>query len=237
MLRLLRKIAFRLNTLLKVVLMPIYSFEGLERYYRAYLEREPADCFARWALAELYSVNAKYVEAKQEFETLLKYGHKEPSILKALGEMCYRLGDYSEAIRCFEQVEWRHSNDKYFNINLGTSYVYNQAYEKAIPRLIRAETLSLKSSQTYEMVGFCFFQLGSYEQSAEWYQRALSLNPSSPLEVRNNVARARVHLANALLREGKRTDAVSQFHSALEMKPEDSIVQAISTTLAALENK
>lgn len=229
-----RRVLFLVRTLVVVLTPPVYSFRRLEAHCRRQLERDPEDHFARWVLAELYKDNSRYDKAKAEFQVLVEQGYKTPSVIKALGEVCYNLQDYSGAAYHFEQVESHYSRQKLFNYHLGMSHLYGQTFEKALPYLIRAEELSLKKGPIYEAVGFCFFQLGNFEKSAEWYQKALSFSPSSPVEVRNNAARAHIHLANELLQAGKRAEACVQFRAALALRPEDSVVQAVVRTLTEL---
>jgi len=232
--KILERTIFVAQLIVKGLIPPLYSFERLETFCKQKISKNPTAHLPRLFLAHLYKDYRKYAEARKEFETLVQQGYKDKSILKALGEICYKLHAYAEAIRYCEPVTLRYSKDKFFNCNLGMSYVYTQAYEKALPYLIRAEELSLKWGPLYEAGGFCFFQLGAFERSAEWYRKALSFDPSSPSEVRNNAARAYVQLANALIKEGKRQEAIAQFHLALEVEPEDSIVHAILRTLNQL---
>ncbi len=88
-----------------------------------------------------------------------------------------------------------------------------------------------------ESIGYCFFKLQLFENSAEWYLKSLSLAPDGPrsAEIRDDTARAYTHLGNTLQKEGKIEEAIAQFRLALEVKPEKSIVQAISRTLDELE--
>jgi len=231
------RIIFVTQLIVKGLIPPLYSFERLETFCKQKISKNPTAHLPRLFLAHLYKDYRKYPEARKEFETLVQQGYKDKSILKALGEICYKLHDYAEAIRHFEPVTLRYSKDKFFNCYLGMSYVYTQEYEKGLPYLIRAEELSLKDGPLCEAIGFAFFELGNFEKSAESYRKALSIGPSSPVEVRNNAARAHVHLANSLLREGRREEAIRQFRLALEVEPEDSIVQAITRTLTELGEK
>ena len=249
-----KKSWFGLQMVLKSLTPPIYSFEKLEALCRKKLQRGPTAYLPRLYLAHLYKDYVKYPEARKQFEVLLQQGRKDPSeIIRPLGEICYRLKDYAGAIEQLETIADRYSHDRYLNGYLGMSYARTGSYQKAVSHLIRAADGPVKKSHPSglkegplpgvdygllsETIGYCFFKLQLFENSAEWYLKALSLEPDGPrsAEIRDDTARAHTHLGNTLQKEGKVEEAIAQFRLALEVKPEKSIIQAISRRLNDLE--
>lgn len=250
-----RKFLFIFQVTFKALIPPLYSLDKLEKFCRKKIDRDPTAFLPRSYLANLYKNYVKYPEARKEFEILLQQGHKDDSIFKSLGEVCYRLKDYDAAIKNLEAVADRCIHDKHLNAYIGMSYAYTGLYEKAISHLTRAAELSLKrgrlsdlregplpgidEGRLYESIGSCFFHLDQFERSTEWYRKALSLDlhSSRSQETRNNAANAYIQLANKLLQDGKREEAIVKFHLALDIKPEKSVVEAVSQTLTRLGEK
>jgi tetratricopeptide (TPR) repeat protein len=245
-----QRFVFTVKLIINMIIPPLYSFERLEAFCKKQLKRHPTETLPRSFLASLYQDYVKYPEARQQYEILLAQGYEKDSVLKSLGEICYRLEDFNAAVKYLEIIESRHRNDKYFNYYIGVSLMCLDQTEKALPYLLRAKQLSSKKprlmqlleehrfpkSNLYAALGYCFLRAGQFANSAKFYQKALSLNPDGPnsLQMRNDAATAHIHLANGLLQEFKVAEAVEQFHLALELEPEESIVQAISRTLNEL---
>ena len=169
-------------------------------------------------------------------ESLTQTGRKKDATLKTLGQISYKLEAPKRTIKYLEAVINRYSKDSLVNCYLGMSYMDIGAYDKALPYLIRAEELSLKDDRLYEGIAYCLFKTSQFEKSMAWYRKALSINPDSP-KLRNNTATAYVNLADKLLEEGQEKEAIGQFRLALEVEPDDSIVETISQKLTELGDK
>ena len=184
----------------------------------------------RLFLANLYKDYLKYPEARKQFEVLLHQGRKDPSeTIQPLGEICYRLKDYSGAIEQLETIADRYSHDKHLNGYIGMSYARTGSYQKGVSHLIRAVDCPVKKGRISglkegslpgvdegslsESIGYCFFKLRLFENSAEWYLKALSLEPDGPrsAEIRDNAASAHTQLGNTLLKKGKIEEAIAHF--------------------------
>ncbi len=243
----LRGMVFLLGYAVKALCPPFYSFTRLEKHCKTHVEGSPDAYVPRRALATLYRDYLKSTEARRELEVLLQAGYKEDEIFKDLGEVCYRLQDFAATIEYLEPLATRYSNDNLFAFYLGMSYMRTNAYEKAIPYLLRAQKLPARArlgerplkdvrAHVYNAIGYCFFSLGQFDSAAEFYSKGISVDPSDSesLGLRDNVARSHIHLADRLLEQGKRQEAIAQLHMAIEIRPGDSIVAAVSRTLAEL---
>jgi tetratricopeptide (TPR) repeat protein len=249
------RLAFGITIAMKMLLPPLLSFERLERYCKQRIKQNPSAYSPRWFLADLYKFYQKDKEALIEYQQLDNLGYLDEGQQFSYAEMSYRLNNFDEAIAHFLVIGSYYANDKTYNYYVGMSFVRKALYGEAISYLTRATTGSNKMGPfftlkrktakridamvLYEAIGFCFFNLGKLELSADAYRRALTVNPNSPraLEIRNNTAKAHIHLANQLLAENQNTEAIRQFHLALEIQPQPSISQEILKTLSDLGDK
>jgi len=245
-----RRLMFVIELLIKSLIPPFYSFAKIERLCKKKLKSHPEAYLPRLFLGSLYSDYQKYSEARNEYEALLKQDYRNETVLGALGEICYRLADFSAAVKYLEEIETRRMNDKYLNYYIGASLMSLDQTEKALPYLLRAKELSSKKTKLIEFpeeyrfsksnlcaaLGYCLLRTGRFAESAKFYREAISLNPtgSNALQMKNDAATAHIHLANGLLEQSQTKQAVEQFHLALELEPEDSIVDAITRTLNQL---
>jgi tetratricopeptide (TPR) repeat protein len=224
---------FLATTFVKMLAPPLYSLKRLERHCKSYLARHPDARFARWVLADLYNKYGRYSEARREYEVLLGQGGDKRELNRLLGELCFKLEDYESSLRYLRAASSASANDRSHNYFVGTALMHVQQFEEAVQYLERAVALGLQDARLFGSLGWSYSRLGKFAESASWYRKAVALDPASA-RARNDAAKAHVYFANALLREGKKADAVTQLHKALGIMPEDSIRQAVCHTLGEL---
>ncbi len=242
----LTKIIFVLGTVVRMIFPPSYSLARLERYYKSYIGRHPETSIARYALATLYNDFGRFTDARRELEVILKTSTPTDSTLQLMGEVCFRLGDYSATISYLESMSRPPQSNKFYSGYLGMSHAALGNYDKALPHLLLAVELPVKTVRTgkvavdegnlHEAIGFCLLKLGRFDQAVKSYQKALRLGSVSP-ERRNNAALAHAQYANALLKAGRFDDAFDEFQSALDLKPESAIAESITKALEEIAQR
>ena len=92
------KINFLVNTIVRIVIPPIYSFKRLEKYCKAQVEKHPKLYLPRWFLAELYKNNKKYEKARKEYAELERMGYLKKKDLLDYGDILFKLEDYKGVV-------------------------------------------------------------------------------------------------------------------------------------------
>ncbi len=63
------------------------------------------------------------------------------------------------------------------NFKKGKSAVQSEQYETAIQHLLKASYESPKNADVFNLLGFSYRKLGKFDQSFDYYNKALSINP------------------------------------------------------------
>jgi len=99
----------------------------------------------------------------------------DPEIWKplfALGSMEYFEGNVQGAIAASERALARDTNE-YIAANLGTFYLCNGSYDKAVENYLLAQKLAPGSYVGDEFLGMAYYFSGNYDESARLRQRAI----------------------------------------------------------------
>ena len=75
------------------------------------------------------------------------------------------------------------------NYNLGLSLFYKNHYEQALSRFLEAADQNFNSWQSYEMAGYCYFEMRDKDGALEAFEESLRLNPKNTrlVKVYNNL--------------------------------------------------
>ncbi len=129
-----------------------------------------------------------------------------------LGGLLMRKGSYDEARASYERagalapegVKWPELNLATLELFLGQFQASLNAYEQA-----GALSLTTRSAGVASNVGTAYFYLGDLDKAAEYYRRAVDLDPDNDALRRN--------LGDMLLRLRKKGEAAEQYRSALAL--------------------
>lgn len=65
------------------------------------------------------------------------------------------------------------------NYNLGLSFYSNNHYEQALSHFLEAADQNFNSWQSYEMAGYCYFEMRDKDSALEAFAESLKLNPKN----------------------------------------------------------
>ncbi len=65
------------------------------------------------------------------------------------------------------------------NYNLGLSFYSNNRYEQALSHFLEAADQNFNSWQSYEMAGYCYFEMRDKDSALEAFAESLKLNPKN----------------------------------------------------------
>ena len=168
----------------------------------------------------IISINKDSPEGLQEaidaFSQAVELQPKKAEAWRGLGQAYYRQGKVSETAKAFMQslnlqedvlapdaLELRlHLADIYFNLD---------DFEKL--KEVLAPLKEAENAESRFFFGCVAYREGEFEQSKEWFSKALEVRPDYP--------EARFNLAITLYDQGNYEDALKQFEEVLRFNPND----------------
>jgi len=170
------------------------------------------------------------------------YRQGEAVALRGIGNICYRHGDYAEALRNYQEslvIEKELNNVSSVAgvlSNIGMIHALTGAFEKAIEVNIEAMKL-LEGIDNKENIvriilnnlGNCYLELKDYNNSLNFYKRSLSM--SRKLDDQQGVAFSLSNIAIVFHKRGKFDEAVKYFQKALDIRKELKNSYGLATTI------
>jgi len=139
--------------------------------------------FAKMYVIEKRVINGEYEEAINEIDNLLPNAkNKEKGVLYSLkGYILGILGEYEEAIECFNEV--LKLNPKYEEALLNKGLVLYDIgeYKKALKYLNKTLEINPKEAGAWKYKGVILGILGEYEEAIECFNEVLKLNPNDAI--------------------------------------------------------
>jgi len=148
--------------------------------YRQALERFPDEPELVQALGDALLAAGNLAEAAEAFGRSLQL---DPYLYRAiigLGAIAVREGRTEAAIHCFEQAKSIPCGLDIPYLNLGLLYLSMDRYDDALAELRRAFAINPKRWQTLAGIGEILFEAGRYEESRDWYLKAVASEGCAP---------------------------------------------------------
>lgn len=191
--------------------------------YAEIVERAPKDSAAYYGYAN--SLLAEWRESSDEavMEQAKAMANKaaevDPQVWKplfALATMYWFDGNVEQAIAISEKARARDENE-YVLANLGSFYLCDGAFEKALEAYRVAQQLAPESYVGDEFIGLTHYYLGDYEQSAELRQRAINKVATGEPEIHEMWG----SLADSQRMAGNTEAAIAAYRRAAEIAERD----------------
>ncbi len=149
---------------------------------------------------------------RQEFGSEEARDLIEDSIRRGL--VAYRRGDFADAARALGEVLPRlESEMPELWERLGEAYAETRDFERSIDVLERVVSAGRATASTYQRLATCAMELGRFADETHYREAALDLRPEDPSCWRT--------LGMARRRAGSTREAVTCFHEALRLDPQD----------------
>ena len=168
---------------------------------------------------QAYEQGIRYQKENQSDKALQSFNQAlqtYPEYLQALtdrGNLFMQLNKLTEALADFEHA--LQINDKHSPALRGAGYcnIQQRKYEEAIGQLEKSLLYEPKIALTHMLLGYANLSLNRYEQAKILLQQALKLGG-------DNVARARVYLAQVLAYEQNYKEAADEIRNYLRLRPD-----------------
>lgn len=133
--------------------------------------------FTSFYLAKCYEGNGKGQKASREYENALQIKPDSLPVLRALGELCLRKGNYIEAQRSYEKLASLGSNSPTDYFDLGMTKIFLDDLQGAEKALKKAIKLAPNFSEAHSRLAFVYTKGGKFHQAEASYKRLLQINP------------------------------------------------------------
>jgi tetratricopeptide (TPR) repeat protein len=120
-------------------------------------------------------------------------------------------GDFSEAIKEYENLLKKHPNDSILWNNAGFAMCQNGQHDKAIVFLKKAISINPKESLAYLNMGEAYKDLKKYDKARDAYKQALKIDP--------DLTNAHFGLAYSLFNLNDAHGAIKAVNRAIELEP------------------
>lgn len=176
-----------------------------EPKYLACLKLNPTFERGLLGLARAYLAQGEPEKARPVLELVVHQYPRNFLAVYALGQVARREGNHEEAYRFFQKAAQAEPFLGYFQEDLGMTLVDLKRYQEALGPLTRAEELGQEDPRFEHYFGTALANVGRYKEAVQHYQKALDLKP--------DLAAARLSLAFAYLNLGDRDNAKRQFQT------------------------
>ncbi len=157
-----------------------------------------------------------------------KYTEGESEALRYIGNSFFRIGDYSEALRSFQQalsIEKKlNRTDQIAGMLNNIAMVLGQtgSLDQAIEHLHKALDLQKKNggdegiARTYNNLGTCYKKLKNYDKSLDYYYKSLSI--AKEANQPKIIALMLTNIAAIFSQQGKNNQALERFQEAYQIR-------------------
>ena len=163
-----------------------WSYRNAEKYkeaLEAYLKAQQLGDKVAWTNAEIgmcYKELGNYDEALKYYLIIINSGeldndiYKKTWVLLEIGNIYKNTNKFEEAVECFRIVEKIVVGDYQFYLDHAYCLIFMNHYTEAIAKIEKALELH-EDIYPISQLAFCYRNLGEYEKSLRYYQKAESL--------------------------------------------------------------
>ena len=178
------------------------------------------DATSWFYLAKCYENLGDLISAKNAY---IKVIQLRPEYMDAYKNLCVLLiknSDISEVVKYAELARKIDSEDYLYDFIIGTAYLKNKEFEKALVALLLAKEKSPKNLGVINSLGTCYMATNKIPEAIEIYEKALEINPESPMTYFN------IGSAYQILQ--KHELAIEYFRKALNLEEDESFLVALA---------
>jgi tetratricopeptide (TPR) repeat protein len=126
-----------------------------------------------------YFRNVKYEKAIEQYEIVLKDSNHIVAWYNK-GNVLYNLGNYEEAIKCYDRALEINPNYVDALSNKAIIFANLDKVDQAIKYIDRVLEINPNDGGTLNAKGVYHTRLDNHEEAIKWYDRALEINPKQP---------------------------------------------------------
>ena len=178
------------------------------------------DATSWFYLAKCYEKLGDIVSAKNAYINVIKLREEYLEAYKGLCVLLMKTGEVSLVIEYAEKAKQIDSEDYLYDFIIGTAFLKNKEFEKAIIPLQIALEKESDNLGVLNTLGTCYMATNNMEQAIQVYKKALEIDPSSPMTYFN--------IGSAYQIQQKHEEAIEYFRKAIEIEEDESFITAIA---------
>lgn len=189
------------------------KFESVVKY-------SPEDATSWFYLAGCYDKLGDLISAKNAYITVLQL---RPEYMEAYQSLCVtllKLNDIEETIKYASKASEIDKEAYIYDFIIGTAYMKNKDYEKALEPLLRAAEKAPENLGTLNSLGTCYMATGKSDDAIKIYEKALEINPKNPM--------AYFNIGSAYQIKQNHEKAVEYLEKAVELDEDESFISALA---------
>lgn len=190
--------------------------EQVIKYITPVVENSPEDSEAMFEYAFALDKIGRIDEAQEAYEKLVDVSPLYPAAWYNLGIIYNNSGQYDKAVMAYDTAVTVNPDyaEPYFN--MGNSYINMMQYDKALDCYFEYASFCDQSQldTVMQYIGECWWELGNYDYSRRFYERATNAYPDRP-ELWYGLALANIELGN-------HTEGLKCLDTAIKLDPDGS---------------
>lgn len=190
-----------------------------KKYFESVVKFESEDATSWFYLAKCYEKLGDAVSAKNAYITVINLRPEYKEAYTSLCIVLMKLNEQVDAIKYSEQAK-TFEDDYIFDFIIGTAYMKNKEFDKALPALKSALEKEPRNLGTLNSLGTCYMATGNAAQAIVTYERALEINPKAPMAYYN------IGSAYQILQNHDK--AIEYLKKALEIDEDESFLVALA---------
>ena len=173
------EIAYRASSSLGILYTEKGDLELAEKYLKQSVSIRPNNPVNRYNLGLVYMKSGKEEDALKEFAIAEEYSSEEAKMLENLGDVYGRLGRYDKSVNLYEKILKNNSRNVRVLARIGEIHYKNGELDKAFDaykKITMIEPASENARNAYLNMGNILDDAQRFDEAAEAYQKAISLN-------------------------------------------------------------
>lgn len=186
------------------------KYDEAEKSYKQAIEFDPTNSMAYYGMGKIYGQKKDFAVAEKSYKKAIEINPKNSMAYNGLGFLYATFKkDYTEAVRLWNHALELDPDNAGAIYNLGYLHYIRYEYAEAEPLIRKAMELNPKNSFYVNGLGCVYEGKEKFAEAEKWFRKAIELDSESNL--------AHANLARALLRQGKRDEALTEAKRAKEL--------------------
>ena len=201
-------------------------WDEAKKLFETAVKLNPEDATSWFYLANSYEKLGDLISAKNSYVTVISLREEYIEAYKNICIILIKLNDYEGTIK-YAQKAKTFDEDYIFDFIIGTAYLKNKEFAKAIKSLEEATKKQPQNISNLNSLGTCYMANGNLEQAIQTYEKVIEINPNSPMTYYN--------IGSAYQVLQKHEEAINYFNKALEIEEDESFLVALTISEIKLE--
>ena len=203
------------------------KWEEAKKNFETVVKYNQDDATSWFYLANCYDKLGDFAAAKNAYISVINLRKEYMEAYKSLCVLLIKNNEAEEAIKFAEQAQNLDSEDYLYNFIIGTAYMKNKNFEKALEPLLTAQEKSPNNIGIYNSLGTCYTALGKTDEALSTYEKSLDLNPRNPMTYFN--------LGSVYQIKQNHEKACEYLKKAIELDEDESFIAALAMSETKLK--